>query len=693
MGKEKQEEAHNSQKDNQFPSTCLDSCFIQKSLKISLFFKPLFLWHFIFICIFCCAYFLFHYWDYLLFLKDSENFFNHSLILTSYDSYFYAKGAKEFLESLNIAVPYLSILAGIFAKIFGLDNVLVWSSVAFSVSFGIVLYGICFFVLEYFEILTSKSNQIFAFLGAFLGAFAPHFYQRTGAGYFDTDMLLLSLPLFAIFCLWLYIIKQKFHWLALFGFLGFLSVNWHNGIQNILLAGFLLYLGYEGLFFCVKRYFKTPILEISSVFLIVLAPSNLGILFLALALLMIKTRKMMIFCFLIACAYAYFFGLFNPLIAQIKAYLFGEIQYSSAYIYASVVDSILETSSHGFETLVQRSGGWLLFVLGLMGFLCFGFYFVLKRHNFIYLCIFLFPFLLLGFASLELGVRFSLFLAPILAFGVVLFFAGILDIMRRFLKTSMVVFAGYVALFLATLEYSIPKPILTNQEIESLQSFCFLKDDIVFSWWDYGYALEYFTKAEVLLDGGLHSGSINYPIAEILMNKSPILARNFSLILAQKMQNTPKNQWKLLFEQIIQENKSNPSIFLDSLQKKDYNIRDLPKGEVYWVLPKRIMPLVANIHSFRNINLQNGKRLRESVFVYGDMPLKSAEEYFVFSDFYIKRSQDGIPLVKVFWEGREIVMDFEYLKSNLVQWLIFRNNPAMNLVFENDFVVVYQVRK
>ena len=164
----------------------------------------------------------------------------------------------------------------------------------------------------------------------------------------------------------------------------------------------------------------------------------------------------------------------------------------------------------------------MLFVLGLIGFLCFGFYFVLKRHNFIYLCIFLFPFLLLGFASLELGVRFSLFLAPILAFGVVLFFAGILDIMRRFLKTSMVVFAGYVALFLATLEYSIPKPILTNQEIESLQSFCFLKDDIVFSWWDYGYALEYFTRTEVLLDGGLHSGSIKYAIAEILMNKAPI---------------------------------------------------------------------------------------------------------------------------------------------------------------------------
>lgn len=121
--------------------------------------------------------------------------------------------------------------------------------------------------------------------------------------------------------------------------------------------------------------------------MIVLAPSNLGILFLVFALLMIKTRKMMIFCFLIACAYAYFFGLFNPLIAQIKAYLFGEIQYSSAYIYASVVDSILETSSHGFETLVQRSGGWLLFALGLIGF-CVLAFILYQKGIILFICVF-----------------------------------------------------------------------------------------------------------------------------------------------------------------------------------------------------------------------------------------------------------------------------------------------------------------
>ena len=132
---------------------------------------------------------------------------------------------------------------------------------------------------------------------------------------------------------------------------------------------------------------------------------------------------------------------------------------------------------------------------------------------------------------------------------------------------------------------------------------------------------------------------------------------------------------------------------MDLLKKKEYKNGDFTKGGMYWGFPKKNNAFGSKIPRFRNVNLQNGKRLRESVFVYGGISLKSAEEYFVFSDFYIKRSQDGIPLVKVFWEGREIVMDFEYLKSNLVQWLIFRNNPAMNLVFENDFVVVYQVRK
>ena len=114
MVKEKQEEVLNSQKDNQFPSFGLDFIApILRNLKNHLFTRLIshsFFWHFILLFIIFLLPLLFHYFDYSILSKDSQNFFENTLILTSYDSYFYAKGVKEFLETFNLSLPYLSIL-------------------------------------------------------------------------------------------------------------------------------------------------------------------------------------------------------------------------------------------------------------------------------------------------------------------------------------------------------------------------------------------------------------------------------------------------------------------------------------------------------------------------------------------------------------------------------------------------------
>lgn len=699
MVKEKQEEVLNSQKDNQFPSFGLDFIApILRNLKNHLFTRLIshsFFWHFILLFIIFLLPLLFHYFDYSILSKDSQNFFENTLILTSYDSYFYAKGVKEFLETFNLSLPYLSILGGILTKIFGLENTLVWSSVILSASFGVVLYFLIFTVLEYLGILTKKTNQIFAFLGAILGVLSPHFYQRNGAGYFDTDMLILSLPLLAVICLWQYLVKRQFYFLVFFSLTTFLSVGWHNGIQNLLLVGFLLYVGYELFNILFFKQAKSPILVISSLFLIVLSPSpySFFVLLLALIALYFERLKISLVVFCLACGYAYFFGLFNPMIAQLKAYLFGEIQYSKAFIYASVVESILETSKANFAILMQRSGGVGLFFLGLIGFVGFGFYYSLVRKNFIYLCIFLFPFLLLGFATLKLGVRFSFFLSPILALGCVLLVVGFLGIIQRFLKIILLVFAGIVAMWIANLEYEIPKPILKAQEIEAFKALPFGLNDIVFVWWDYGYALEYFTQAQTLLHGGRHSGIVNYPIAEILLNHSEILGKNLSLLLAQKMQEIPKSQWNRIFEIILKQEKETPQAFLRKLALNDFRINCYSKGEVYWILPKRMLFLAANINGFRNIDLESGKRIKEGVFLYEKTNSKTKEEYVLFKDFYLKKIQNGTLDAKLIFKDIQFVMDFDYLKSNLIQWLVFRNNPMMNLVFENESILVYQIPK
>ncbi len=694
----KQEEAHNFQKDNQSPSICLDfGCFV-KILKNLSFFNLVFqshFWHLLLLLILFLLPLSFHYLDYLSFLKDSQNFFENTLILTSYDSYFYAKGAREFLESLNFNLPYLSLVGGVLAKVFGLSNVLVWGSVILSASFGLVLYFLIFVVLEFLAILTLRANQLFAFLGAFLGALAPHFYQRSGVGYFDTDMLILSLPLLAILCFWQYLIKQRFCFLALFGITAFLAVGWHSGIQNLLLVGFLLYGVYEIFNFVVFRHFKSPILEISSVFLILLTFSSYTFFALLLVLvgLFFKKSKISLVVFFIACGYACFLGLFNPIIAQLKAYLFGEIQYSKTFIYASVVDSILETSKANFLTLAQRSGGVGLLFFGLVGFVGFGAYFAFLKKNFVYLYIFLLPFLFLGFASLKLGVRFSLFLSPILALGSVLLVVGILKVIPKFLKSAILIFAGLVALWVANLEYAIPKPILKAKEIEGFRALPFASSDIVFSWWDYGYALEYFTNATILLHGGRHSGSVNYTIAEILLNSSSVLGKNFSLILAQKMEEIPKQEWNLIFEEILSQNGESPKEFLKQLASDSFKVSHYPKGEVYWVLPSQMLYLAANINGFRNVDLESGERLGKGVFWYGGSDLETKEEYTIFRDFYLKKIGNGDLLAKLNFYGTQVVLDLDYLKSNLIQWLVFKNNPAMDLVFENDFVVIYQIPK
>lgn len=66
--------------------------------------------------------------------------------------------------------------------------------------------------------------------------------------------------------------------------------------------------------------------------------------------------------------YAVAFGLFNPLLSQINAYLFGATQYASTYVYAPVVNKILETMPASLSVLAERSGGIVLFGVAMLGF-------------------------------------------------------------------------------------------------------------------------------------------------------------------------------------------------------------------------------------------------------------------------------------------------------------------------------------
>ncbi|WP_285817482.1 STT3 domain-containing protein [Helicobacter rodentium] len=702
-------------------------------------FNLILFFHFFFIAVLCGIHFVFHFIDFLH-LQIPQNFFEGTLILTSMDAYHYAKGARDFLDLLNAdpklgeilrafnTLHPLAILGGILAFCTNLGFVLTWSSVFFSVSTAVGLYWLVYQIsikvlrndLWISLKLQSQSQDLLSlapfipllsFLASLVAILSPSFYQRVGVGYFDTDMLLLTFPLFALLFLLQFLSTPRLSLkhLVLFALFGYLAIAWHNGIQNLLLLGFLFFLCLELInFFKMRRIVPKSILLIS-VFLVILTPSPFGFLVLIFLLFGIARFPQWFWVWLLfAVVYAVAFGLLNPLLAQINAYIFGATQYAKTYVYASVVNGILETMPSNLPTLISRSGGVEIFSLALFGFMSFGVVSVFPRFNPCRLrllgwnlktsldfakygekfkeCKFLFflllPFCFLGLASIQLGMRFSFFLTPIIALGIAFFLLKFLSLFARFLVPSLLVVSAISALFIANLNYRIPQPILTHTEVQALKDLDskLNPQDILLSWWDYGYALRYFTKAQVLLDGARHSGAINFPIAKILFSSSPTLFYNFSLQLAAAMQTHPSKEWNKIFEVLARDKGAED--YLKELESESTPITLVKGAKVYWILPLRILPLLANVYSFANVDLKNGKPLHSNTFVFWDSkqsPPNSTPQAIInlYDNFYTQYTtgQNQILLTQVNFGKNSLLLSDCYLKSNIIQILLFANYP------------------
>ncbi|MCH5322093.1 MAG: peptide transporter [Helicobacter sp.] len=655
-----------------------------------------------------------HFLEYQTFLTNPQNFFQNHLILTSYDGYYYAKHTRDFGEILSqdfgirqiasileIDIPFLSFLGGILSRFFGLENVLEWSSVALGGTLGIVLFLLLDLFLKHFGILGAE-RQFLSILGAGLGIFAPAFYQRSIVGYFDTDMLILTLPLLSIYGLCKYLWERKIVGFFIFGIFGVLGGMWHSGIQNLFLCGLICFVIFEGLLRLGYKKQESNFWGIVSVFLIILMPSVLSVFIVIIVIIArIWLKDFFILLTLIAAYgfYASVLGIFNPLIAQINAYFWGEIQHSSGYIYASVVNWILETTPSTSRQIVERLGGITQVSLALLGL---GFFMIFASRKQWYLFALLLPFFILGIASYWLGARFNLFLIPILSLGFVMLFAPLFRLIPKSIFRLLLLCGVGILLVWQKPLYAIPQPILSQNEVQSFKqlSVSLKSEDILFSWWDYGYALSYFTPAKVLLNGGRHSGVINYPVAEILLNSNATLAYHLSFLLAYEMEQNPPRQWNGIFENLLKKAHLEPLAFLETLkenhnpQKFQAEILNNLKGEVYWVLPLRTLMLLANINVFRAFNPQNGKAFAPKTFLYDTPKANPSEIYDVYEDFYlfmqIKAQND---LARLEFRGMNFLLSLDYLKSNLVQWLVFKNHALMDIVLDDSEVKAYRLKK
>jgi len=144
------------------------------------------------------------------------------------------------------------------------------------------------------------------------------------------------------------------------------------------------------------------------------------------------------------------------------------------------------------------------------------------------------------------------------------------------------------------------------------------RDDYTIAWWDYGYPIAYYADTQTLIDGGKHSGDVNFPVSFILTNPQNQAAKMARLSVEyekisqlQKEENLtlPRDQRVEILSTIeqmtIDYGYDDTNNFLSDLELLD---TPAATSDIYIYLPLRMNSIYPTIKMFSNIDLMSGER-------------------------------------------------------------------------------------
>lgn len=173
----------------------------------------------------------------------------------------------------------------------------------------------------------------------------------------------------------------------------------------------------------------------------------------------------------------------------------------------------------------------------------------------------LLPMTVLGFASLKLGARFTMFGGPVFALGLgigVHWTAKLLA--RRFawnrrtlLWAQALLVAGCLVGYAPRFAATRPTPVLARPHAEALLAHkaSAPRDAVVWTWWDFGYATQYYAERMTPSDGGRHGGRDIFATALALTTGSFRQAAQV-ILLSASQGNNPARRWDAMPAQDVQ---------------------------------------------------------------------------------------------------------------------------------------------
>lgn len=646
---------------------------------------------------------------------------NNELMINTNDGYFFAEGARDILkgnhekyDSTSTDNP-MSILTALISKII-------------PVSFEtLILYMPSFIgsliVIPLILIGRALNQTTMGFIAALIGSIAHSYYNRTMTGYYDTDMLNIVLPTLEIYSLILALTHQRNRYLIPITISIALYQWWYPQAYALDTALFVMIIGYTLAFDRKNIYLYKIALFILIGILAIPLISKISLALIVFAFFHFRNELSLKFfwpLFTSIIGIYFFTGGIDPIWALLKGYVFrgtteNTLQ-TATLTYYNVMSTVREAGHIPFTLFAERiSGHVITFVLA-----CIGYVMAIIAYRPLLVTL---PLAGLGFLAMSSGLRFTIYAVPVMAISI----AYLIIYLTQFIQIKTVRYVLILLLTIAILypnyrhikEYMMPT-VMTTGEVEALHQLGKISsgEDYVVAWWDYGFPIRYYSDVKTWIDGGKHSGDVNYPASFVLTAKDSTSAAHMMRTFTEyteisfriadqyaKDHSKPKKV-KNDFEYMIEkEGFKDPNDFITALALPKYKLPQKTR-DVYLYLPLRMMEIFPTVSLFSNLDL-TGKSQPQQPFFYStrsiqdtgqtielgqglsiikasstlkmgmqSLPIKTFYQVGYDKDQKIQVNQqnfasEGLSVIYMASYGQFLVLDDYYLQSQYIQMFVF----------------------
>jgi len=627
--------------------------------------------------------------SWIYYFNDVDAFiWNNELMINTNDGYYFAEGARDILSGIHQENDYspttesLSILTAFLYKIVPLsfETLILWIPTIFA----------SLLVIPIMLIARVFKLDILGFCAALLGSIAWSYYNRTMMGYYDTDILIIVLPTFAIWGM-LYALEHEHYKSFVFAPLfAIMALSWHSGTTHVINGIFIMALVYTIVFERKNLYYykflAIFVITLTTLYIWTKVIAIFGLVFLFTYFKEKLTDRVVITITILSALVYLVFGGANWIMGILNnAYITRALHADNldfSLHYYNVVNTVREAGHIPFETFANRiSGHTITFWLALSGYI-----FLLIRYRLFILTL---PMIVLGFFAIQGGLRFTVFAVPFMALGVFYIIFLFSDKFKKLFKENIQIYIKYIVIVIGLVlvlypnimhikSYKVPT-VMSKEEVGALDKLKQVssREDYVISWWDYGYPIRYYADVKTIIDGARHEGNLNYSVSFALLNNQIAAANMMRFDVEFTEKNFKKHCGGSMDCMLKSSGINNPNKFINSLNSKSVKLPEKTR-DIYLFLPNRMLNIIPTIDLFSNLDLLTGKQKNRPFFYQTSSFKESTESINLNNNIEVIKNKGLIKIGKGFAQINQFIVT-EYDSKGMLQKRIQTVNPSAGI--------------